>query len=208
MRYLRTKRDRMGHLLDELDELPEAADGPPGRSSDEIGAQAMAGYGEPGLTTVDGARADASASSRPAGTASWSTTCSTGRSRAAKACGVDRRSPPGWPARSSCRWWPRRWPARYDAVVALGVVVRGDTAHFDYVCRSVTDGLTRVALDEGTPVGARRAHRATTSSRPGTGPGCPARPRTRAGGDVAALDAALAIRALAARPAGRLGADP
>jgi 6,7-dimethyl-8-ribityllumazine synthase len=42
---------------------------------------------------------------------------------------------------------------RNDAVVALGVVVRGDTPHFDYVCRSVTDGLTRIALDEGTPVG-------------------------------------------------------
>jgi 6,7-dimethyl-8-ribityllumazine synthase len=42
---------------------------------------------------------------------------------------------------------------RADAVVALGVVIRGDTAHFDYVCRSVTDGLTRVALDTSTPVG-------------------------------------------------------
>ncbi|GIG58984.1 6,7-dimethyl-8-ribityllumazine synthase [Longispora fulva] len=42
---------------------------------------------------------------------------------------------------------------RCDAVVALGVVVRGDTAHFDYVCDSVTDGLTRVALDARTPVG-------------------------------------------------------
>ena len=40
-----------------------------------------------------------------------------------------------------------------DAVVALGVVVRGGTPHFDYVCRSVTDGLTRVALDERAPVG-------------------------------------------------------
>ncbi|MBO0868757.1 MAG: 6,7-dimethyl-8-ribityllumazine synthase [Micromonosporaceae bacterium] len=40
----------------------------------------------------------------------------------------------------------------HDAVVALGVVVRGETAHFEYVCRSVTDGLTRVALDESTPV--------------------------------------------------------
>lgn len=43
--------------------------------------------------------------------------------------------------------------ARYDAVVALGCVIRGDTAHFDYVCDSVTAGLTRVALDEATPVG-------------------------------------------------------
>jgi 6,7-dimethyl-8-ribityllumazine synthase len=42
---------------------------------------------------------------------------------------------------------------RCDAVVALGVVVRGGTPHFDYVCRSVTDGLTRVALDERAPVG-------------------------------------------------------
>jgi 6,7-dimethyl-8-ribityllumazine synthase len=41
----------------------------------------------------------------------------------------------------------------HDAVVALGVVIRGGTPHFDYVCRSVTDGLTRVALDERTPVG-------------------------------------------------------
>jgi 6,7-dimethyl-8-ribityllumazine synthase len=40
-----------------------------------------------------------------------------------------------------------------DAVVALGVVIRGGTPHFDYVCRAVTDGLTRVALDTGIPVG-------------------------------------------------------
>ena len=42
---------------------------------------------------------------------------------------------------------------RYDAVVALGVVIRGGTPHFDYVCRAVTDGLTRVALDAGVPIG-------------------------------------------------------
>ncbi|MFI5608097.1 6,7-dimethyl-8-ribityllumazine synthase [Amycolatopsis sp. NPDC051903] len=41
----------------------------------------------------------------------------------------------------------------HDAVVALGVVIRGETPHFDYVCDSVTAGLTRVALDESTPVG-------------------------------------------------------
>jgi 6,7-dimethyl-8-ribityllumazine synthase len=40
-----------------------------------------------------------------------------------------------------------------DAVVALGVVIRGGTPHFEYVCDAVTAGLTRVALDEGTPVG-------------------------------------------------------
>jgi 6,7-dimethyl-8-ribityllumazine synthase len=41
----------------------------------------------------------------------------------------------------------------YDAVVALGVVIRGGTPHFDYVCSAATDGLTRVALDTGVPVG-------------------------------------------------------
>jgi len=41
----------------------------------------------------------------------------------------------------------------YDAVVALGVVIRGGTPHFDYVCNAATDGLNRVALDTGVPVG-------------------------------------------------------
>jgi 6,7-dimethyl-8-ribityllumazine synthase len=42
---------------------------------------------------------------------------------------------------------------QHDAVVALGVVLRGGTPHFEYVCDAVTAGLTRVALDESTPVG-------------------------------------------------------
>lgn len=41
----------------------------------------------------------------------------------------------------------------HDAVVALGAVIRGGTPHFEYVCQAVTDGLTRVALDAGVPVG-------------------------------------------------------
>ena len=41
----------------------------------------------------------------------------------------------------------------YDAVVCLGAVIRGGTPHFEYVCDAVTAGLTRVALDAGTPVG-------------------------------------------------------
>lgn len=40
-----------------------------------------------------------------------------------------------------------------DAVVCLAVVIRGGTPHFDYVCRAVTDGCARVALDAGVPVG-------------------------------------------------------
>jgi 6,7-dimethyl-8-ribityllumazine synthase len=41
----------------------------------------------------------------------------------------------------------------YDAIVALGVVIRGGTPHFDYVCNAATDGLTRVAIDTGVPIG-------------------------------------------------------
>lgn len=41
----------------------------------------------------------------------------------------------------------------HDAVVALGVVIRGVTPHFDYVCRAATDGLTSVAVRTGVPIG-------------------------------------------------------
>lgn len=41
----------------------------------------------------------------------------------------------------------------FDAVVCLGVIIRGGTPHFDYVCNAVTDGLARVQLDSGRPVG-------------------------------------------------------
>lgn len=39
------------------------------------------------------------------------------------------------------------------AVVALGVVIQGGTPHFEYVCQAATEGLTRVAVDTGVPVG-------------------------------------------------------
>ncbi|SDT79699.1 6,7-dimethyl-8-ribityllumazine synthase [Actinoplanes derwentensis] len=83
---------------------------------------------------------------------------------------------------------------KLDAVVALGVVIKGETQHFEYVCDSVTAGLTRVALDESTPVG----HGVLTVQSLGQA-------RDRAGledsiedkgwqSTVAVLDAALAIR--------------
>jgi 6,7-dimethyl-8-ribityllumazine synthase len=85
---------------------------------------------------------------------------------------------------------------RCDAVVAFGVVMRGETAHFDYVCRSVTDGLTRVALDASVPV----AHGVLTVDNV-------AQARDRAGfadssedkgwgATIAALQAALVLREL------------
>lgn len=41
----------------------------------------------------------------------------------------------------------------YDALVALGVVIRGGTPHFDYVCSGVTQGLTDVSVRTGVPIG-------------------------------------------------------
>jgi 6,7-dimethyl-8-ribityllumazine synthase len=40
-----------------------------------------------------------------------------------------------------------------DAIVALGVVIRGDTPHFDFVCQAATTGLTLVAQRTGVPIG-------------------------------------------------------
>lgn len=41
---------------------------------------------------------------------------------------------------------------RYDALVALGAVIRGDTPHFDYVCRGVTDGVRQAMCETGVPI--------------------------------------------------------
>ncbi|MGH8791161.1 MAG: 6,7-dimethyl-8-ribityllumazine synthase [Stackebrandtia sp.] len=83
---------------------------------------------------------------------------------------------------------------RCDAVVALGVVIRGDTAHFDYVCKAVTEGLTRVALDESTPV----AHGVLTvddEAQAVARAGYPDSAEDKGwGATVAALDAAVALR--------------
>ena len=42
---------------------------------------------------------------------------------------------------------------RYDGVIALGTVIRGDTPHFDYVCGECASGVMRVALEEDLPIG-------------------------------------------------------
>jgi 6,7-dimethyl-8-ribityllumazine synthase len=41
----------------------------------------------------------------------------------------------------------------FDAVIALGVIIRGDTPHFEFVSDAATSGLTRVALETGIPIG-------------------------------------------------------
>lgn len=40
----------------------------------------------------------------------------------------------------------------YHAVVCLGIIIQGETAHFDYVCRNVSEGIGKVALQTDIPV--------------------------------------------------------
>ena len=42
---------------------------------------------------------------------------------------------------------------KFDAVIALGVILRGETPHFDYVAMAVTNGLTQIAAETGKPIG-------------------------------------------------------
>ena len=42
---------------------------------------------------------------------------------------------------------------KFDCLVALGCIIRGDTPHFDYVCKYVTEGILRVSLDNHIPIG-------------------------------------------------------
>jgi 6,7-dimethyl-8-ribityllumazine synthase len=88
-----------------------------------------------------------------------------------------------------------------DAVVALGVIIRGGTPHFEYVSSAATDGLTRVALDAGKPVGFGvltlddEQQGLDRAGLPGS--------KEDKGAEAAdaALRTALALRALRARPA-------
>ena len=76
---------------------------------------------------------------------------------------IDRLGESGLPAdRVDVHWIPGAFEAppaaaalaatgRYAAVMALGAVVRGETAHFEYVCDAAATGLMRVSLDTGVP---------------------------------------------------------
>jgi 6,7-dimethyl-8-ribityllumazine synthase len=157
----------------------------------------MAGFGDPHLTTVEahglrlgivGSRWHASLVDHMVDRAQ----------EAAKACGVDDVVVARVAGSVELPVVAQALAKQCDAVVALGVVIRGETAHFDYVCDAVTAGLTRVALDEQTPV----AHGVLTVESLGQA-------RDRAGledsiedkgwqSTVAVLDAVLAIRGFAA----------
>lgn len=85
----------------------------------------------------------------------------------------------------------------FDAVVALGCVIRGGTPHFDYVCDSITQGLTRIALDESTPVanGVLTVNDQDQAIDRSGAPGAQEDKGTEA--MIAALDTALTLRRIA-----------
>jgi 6,7-dimethyl-8-ribityllumazine synthase len=88
----------------------------------------------------------------------------------------------------------------HDAVVALGVVIRGQTPHFDYVCDAVTQGLTRVSLDASTPV-ANGVLTTNTEEQALDRAGLPTSAEDKgAQATAAALSTALTLRDLRAKP--------
>jgi 6,7-dimethyl-8-ribityllumazine synthase len=96
----------------------------------------------------------------------------------------------------------------HDAVVALGVVLRGGTPHFEYVCDAVTAGLTRVALDEATPVG-NGVLTCDTHAQAVERSGAPGAVEDKGGeACVAALATAVVLRGLRPAPASTPASAP
>ncbi|WBB99261.1 MULTISPECIES: 6,7-dimethyl-8-ribityllumazine synthase [unclassified Solwaraspora] len=161
----------------------------------------MAGFGEPGVSTVDAAGLAVGVAA-----ARWHTdlvdAMLTRALAAADACGVAAVQVVRVAGSVELPVVAQALARRCDAVVALGVVVRGATAHFDYVCRSVTDGLTRVSLDESTPVG-HGVLTVETIDQARDRAGLPGSAEDKGWSSmVAVLDAALALRAVHAVPVG------
>jgi 6,7-dimethyl-8-ribityllumazine synthase len=163
----------------------------------------MAGFGDPHLNTVDaaGLRLGIVGSRWHADLVDHMVERA---QAAAKACGVDDVIVARVAGSVELPVVAQALAKRCDAVVALGVVIRGETPHFNYVNDAVTSGLTRVALDEQTPV----AHGVLTVESLGQA-------KDRAGladsiedkgwqSTVAVLDAALAIREISKTDQGRV----
>jgi len=56
-------------------------------------------------------------------------------------------------AKTSIGMPPKTKRPQYDAIIAFGVVIRGGTPHFEYVCDAATQGLTQVSVQTGIPIG-------------------------------------------------------
>jgi len=155
----------------------------------------MAGFGEPGVAAVD-----ATGLTVGVVAARWHGELVDHMvdraTAAARACGVEQVAVARVAGSVELPVVAQALARRCDVVVALGVVVRGATAHFDYVCQSVTEGLTRVALDAAKPV-AHGVLTVDTIEQARDRAGLPGSAEDKGwSATVAALDAALAIRAL------------
>lgn len=96
----------------------------------------------------------------------------------------------------------RRLAATHDAVVALGVVIRGGTPHFEYVCSAATQGLTDVATATGVPIGFG-VLTCDTVEQALARAGLPGSSEDKgAEAALAAVSTALALRAHTGRPGG------
>lgn len=112
----------------------------------------MAGHGAPELATIEGAGLKVAIVA-----AQWHDEIMTGLLEGARcglaACGItavtEVRVPGSFELPVACA----RLVASHDAVVALGVVIRGGTPHFEYVCQAATMGITEVSVRSGVPVG-------------------------------------------------------
>ena len=115
---------------------------------------------------------------------------------AAKACGIDSPAVVRVAGAIELPVVAAALAGRNDAVACLGAVIRGGTPHFDYVCDAVTYGLTRVALDSGTPVGngVLTCDTVEQAIERSGGPGSKEDKGWEA--VIAALDTALVLRAL------------
>ena len=73
--------------------------------------------------------------------------------RSARECGIEEPTVVKVPGAVELPVVAQALAANHDAVVCLGLVLRGGTPHFEYVCDAVTAGCLRVSLDAGIPVG-------------------------------------------------------
>ncbi|GAA4379248.1 6,7-dimethyl-8-ribityllumazine synthase [Paeniglutamicibacter cryotolerans] len=117
----------------------------------------MAGHGAPQATPDSLAAAGAAGLRTIIIAASWHTTVMDGlidgALRAAAEAGIETPELLRVPGTFELTVAAARLAPSYDAVVALGVVIRGGTPHFDFVCQGATMGLTDVSVRTGVPVG-------------------------------------------------------
>ena len=162
LRYLLTKRDKLGHQIQDLDEAERGVLRPSvplnGRAAPlhPVGTRrvgiGVSGAGSPGAGAVDAAGLSLAIVATRWHREITDSLVARGTA-AAIACGVPDPVVLRVPGAIELPVVAAELARHHDAVACLGVVIRGGTPHFEYVCDSVTAGLTRVALDTRTPIG-------------------------------------------------------